>query len=830
MSEKDELSKRIDELEKTIFQRLNRLERQVFKDEVAVSDEAAAIRVEAAEIESDVRSQLESIAVANAIRETAQAEQSATPAVEEQVPAPPPVPRETPQWVKNLTDVEWLTSRIGISLLLIGVVTVFFWLNDQPWVTDIMRLGTGYGIGAILLGLGMRLSHNRPNFGQLLAGGGIAAAYITTFIGDFYFNLISDFAGVAILFVTTVIAYGIAVWKQQTPLAYVGLIFGLLTPFVLDTDDPSLSGFAIYACLILLGPIAIYYTLRWRGLLFVAAAFAWMYVLIFADQIIPDPAFNDQLVVQGVILFSLVGFGVIPLVRFIMDRYMLKAADIEAAEIALETAATAAAVSADSEESAEEDNEANSTETIEPDPILEEHQALIDSWQAPWTLFPHIAATPILAGFFSLLIWPDMNPIPWAAFMVIASLVCFAGGYLLGEDKRFEPIQLPLLIAGAGLLLMAPFQSSGNFAAPLLIIFSVEALGFAFFARQKGGSQALTLTFLLFFGGLITWAAGILPESIENPFLNLNFFASIIFVASLAYAAHLHEMSAAKIIYQFFAHLILLPVSGFEMAALFDGETYWLLLHILIHIAVFAAGLFTENRMLRYQAIVFAGLAMLVQTGFDLDEALTWPNLMLFIAAVQVIGVCASGKLWEDKFVLIGGYVLSGIGMIALFARFVTSEVPIPFVSLPSLATLSMLVALLFVALWYTEEKLVTLIIGVLTHILALVWLVVQSQDFVNSQGIITALWAVYSIALLIIGLLLDKNIMRNLGIGTILLTVAKLLLVDLENVSTGGRVLLFSGFGVVLLVISYFTRTLWRHSDPEDEAEVEVLDQSTAA
>ena len=203
MFEKSELEVRLDQLEEVVFLRLERLEKIVKTKEAK-----SAAQVEAAITVKDHASKAK-------LKRKQKSRTKPTP------------PTENPQWMKNLTDVEWLTSRIGISLLLIGIVTMLFWLNDQLWVTDGIRLGTGYGAGTILLGLGLWLSEKRPSFGQLLAGGGIACGYMTTFWGSAFLEAIPDLIALVIVFGVTMLAYGISVWKKQPALAFVGLVFGL---------------------------------------------------------------------------------------------------------------------------------------------------------------------------------------------------------------------------------------------------------------------------------------------------------------------------------------------------------------------------------------------------------------------------------------------------------------------------------------------------------------------------------------------------------------------------------------------------------------------------
>ena len=178
----------------------------------------------------------------------------------------------------------------------------------------------------------------------------------------------------------------------------------------------------------------------------------------------------------------------------------------------------------------------------------------------------------------------------------------------------------------------------------------------------------------------------------------------------------------------------------------------------------------------------------------------------------------------RDQFLDILGLLIAGGGGYVMITRLITASDQgdtLAFIGLPSIASAVMMVVLLVIDLRYSKKPF-DAIIGVGTHILALIWLAAQVRDFEYSLGLISAMWAIYAIGLLIAGMVFNRSLMRQLGIGTILLTIAKLFLVDLENVSTGLRVILFSGFGAVLLGISYFARNLWRK--PEEEREQEEM------
>ena len=81
----------------------------------------------------------------------------------------------------------------------------------------------------------------------------------------------------------------------------------------------------------------------------------------------------------------------------------------------------------------------------------------------------------------------------------------------------------------------------------------------------------------------------------------------------------------------------------------------------------------------------------------------------------------------------------------------------------------------------------------------------------VDGQGYLTIAWGVYGAALLILGLRLNYSRLRQVALGTLMLVVAKLFIVDLAELETIWRVLLFMGFGGVFLLLSYYFPKLWR-------------------
>jgi uncharacterized membrane protein len=106
---------------------------------------------------------------------------------------------------------------------------------------------------------------------------------------------------------------------------------------------------------------------------------------------------------------------------------------------------------------------------------------------------------------------------------------------------------------------------------------------------------------------------------------------------------------------------------------------------------------------------------------------------------------------------------------------------------------------------------------GALSLPAALGWAAVSLGPLPSGPGLVTGIWALIGIALIVKGQLDSAGLIRNLGIGVILLAVTKLLVIDLGSTSPLVRIGLFSGIGVALLAVGYWLGS----SEEEDEQSV---------
>jgi len=195
---------------------------------------------------------------------------------------PPPLTRRFPtpgvKWAEvNSEDV---LGKVGIALLLVGVLFLLKYTLDRELLTPAVRVGGAGAIGGVLLVLGLRLRDTRPTLGRLLTGGGIAALYGSLWAAALLYPLLPTpvaFVGMAAV---AALALWLAVREEDAALSVVGTLGALTAPLLLYRDPGQVPTLIAYTALVLVGAAAVYGRHGWRTLLASAALGGWGVILV----------------------------------------------------------------------------------------------------------------------------------------------------------------------------------------------------------------------------------------------------------------------------------------------------------------------------------------------------------------------------------------------------------------------------------------------------------------------------------------------------------------------------------------------------------------------
>jgi uncharacterized membrane protein len=158
------------------------------------------------------------------------------------VKPPPPPPREHPptkprEW-EQILGGNWL-ARIGVIALIIGVAFFLKFAFDQNWLGPTARVILGVVAGAIMVGAGYYWRKRYPTFAQALSGGGIALFYLSFFAAFAIFSLIPLYGAVGLLLLVSIGSAALATRYNSMALAIIGILGAFAAPFIIGITAPG---------------------------------------------------------------------------------------------------------------------------------------------------------------------------------------------------------------------------------------------------------------------------------------------------------------------------------------------------------------------------------------------------------------------------------------------------------------------------------------------------------------------------------------------------------------------------------------------------------------
>jgi len=114
-------------------------------------------------------------------------------------------------------------------------------------------------------------------------------------------------------------------------------------------------------------------------------------------------------------------------------------------------------------------------------------------------------------------------------------------------------------------------------------------------------------------------------------------------------------------------------------------------------------------------------------------------------------------------------------------------------------------VSLMFAASWLVTDRQAVVAYRLGSYVGVLAWLAASLQGYPHGPALVTLAWGACGIVLLVPTFAGGRKGQQGLGLATLGLVAAKLLLVDMAELDLVWRILLFMGFGLAFLVVGYF-------------------------
>ena len=366
--------------------------------------------------------------------------------------------------VKNWFFGGNLVVRVGVLVLLIGVVLLLRLLSDYieiPIALKLMSIGI---IGLGLAALGLKLAKNRFAYGITLQGAGLAIAYLTTFFAYSVYQVLASVPSFIGLGILSAITIGLAVRQNALPLALLALSGGFFAPILTNSDIGNLvTLFSYYLLLnVTIAVIAHYRTWKMLNLLGVVVTFGLAYYWGATESL------SAVIEAQRWSLVSLVALHVL-LYLFVVIRYAQQI-------IAYNTLNEAGFAHTDIADTVDNFNGSNNVNHIDKVHLGNNSYVFpIDTG----LLF----SVPILAfGLFSVLLEGISNALTITS-AVLAVIYLSIGWVFVQRSQRYALITEGMLALGFGFLaLVIPLALNAEWIA---FGWSVQGLALVWFGRRS---------------------------------------------------------------------------------------------------------------------------------------------------------------------------------------------------------------------------------------------------------------------------------------------------------------------------------------------------------
>ena len=685
-----------------------------------------------------------------------------------QISAPKISLPKQPSDLEKIIGESWI-NKIGILIVVIGVAIGAKYSIENELISPLTRIILGYLVGIGLLGFGIKLKPKFEGYSAVLVSGAISIFYFITYFAYSFYDLIPQALAFVMMLIFTAFTVFTAIKYNRVVIAHIGLIGAYAVPFLLSSGSGRVDILFSYMLIINLGILFISIKKDWKSLHYSAFFFTWMiYGSWFADKSFYSSLQGyEALGIGFATAFFLVFYGV-SLFNNIISKEKLDKVNIILILL-------------------------NSFIYFGFGFGIFNGHSILDSYLGLFTLFN--AAIHFAVLFFikskkladSTLFYSTLGMV--FTFITIAIPIQLDGNWVtlmwtaqgailfwLGKTKKisiYEKISLPIL----GLAFLSFLEDWERYS------YAVDLDIHAFW-----NINFLTGIFAVLGYSSAVYLSRKYPDAEDEKFNPFNTIKSFYLPALLVLTAYLTFRNEIAYYFDYWYESTSLKgkeISETDEFSLYNNDI----------------GIFRNIYLLAYSLVFFGGMALLNFYKFKNKvlgiSAIAIGLLVLF--AAQTFGV---GELGELRYSYINGnsnkyfnvsfnYILiryplwSGIAF-ALWAIFKNAKTQLENTKFHIFLEVVIHISILN----FLSNELVT-------------WLDIAGYQDVFKLGL-SILWSVYSLLLVGLGIFQKKKHLRIFALVLFGITLAKLFLYDISNLSTISKTIVLIILGLLLLIISF--------------------------
>jgi uncharacterized membrane protein len=206
------------------------------------------------------------------------------PALTTHPPASAPADPVLPVTLEERIGSRWLLY-IGVVAIVIGAAYFEKLAIDYGWIGEGARVIQGAVVGLALIAAGLQFTRRGyPFYGQVMAGGGGAILYLSTYAAFNFYALIERPTAFTLMVAITGLVAWLADRQRSQGLAFFAVGGGFATPFLLPgTTDAQIALFT-YDAILIGGTAVLAHRRQWPFVNLVSYVFALLTVAAWADR------------------------------------------------------------------------------------------------------------------------------------------------------------------------------------------------------------------------------------------------------------------------------------------------------------------------------------------------------------------------------------------------------------------------------------------------------------------------------------------------------------------------------------------------------------------
>ena len=183
-------------------------------------------------------------------------------------PTAPPQPSWWESFKEKNPDLEKfigedLIAKIGILVLVLGISYFVKFAIDKNWINEPARVGIGVLCGALVMGIAHKLRTQYAAFSSVFVAGAIAIFYFTIGIAFHDYHLFNQTVTFIIMVIITAFSSLISLSYNRKELAVLSLIGGFAVPFMVSTGSGNYVALFSYIIILNMGILALAYYRKW---------------------------------------------------------------------------------------------------------------------------------------------------------------------------------------------------------------------------------------------------------------------------------------------------------------------------------------------------------------------------------------------------------------------------------------------------------------------------------------------------------------------------------------------------------------------------------------